>query len=439
MRFYNRELELAELEKLWKQADEGGKLAVLTGRRRLGKTLLATEFTKKLPFFYLFVEKKPESLLCEDYISLLQTELSFPVVGEIKRFRDLFLLLLEHSKKNKIVLIIDEFQEFYTINPSVYSEIQNLWDAHKRESKMLLIVVGSVYSLMHKIFEDEKEPLFGRADRTMKLSAFSIPILMELLKEHGISDLQTIFDFYVLTGSVPKYLDLLMTNGVRSRREILSFMLSEFSPFLEEGRNSLIEEFGKDYGTYFAILELLSLGKTARPEIESILGRDVGGYIEKLEITYNLLYRIVPLDEKVASRMVKYAIKDPFLNFWFRFIYRNRSAIELKNFEYVHKIIDRDYATYCGRFLERFFLDLLALKKKYNRLGTYWEAKNINEIDIVGVNDLEKQLFIAEVKINPKKLNLHELQTKAQNLIKNYPDYQVLWAGLSLKDATEYL
>lgn len=438
MRFYNREPELAELEKLWKQTDEEGKLAVITGRRRLGKTMLATEFAKQCPLFYFFVEKKPEALLCEDYLSLLRTELPFPVVGEIKRFKDLFLLLLEYSKKKKLVLIIDEFQEFFNINPSVYSEVQNLWDAYKRESKMLLIVVGSVYSLMVKIFEDQKEPLFGRADRMMKLSPFSILVLKELLNDHGVSDLQTIFDFYVLTGSVPKYLDLLMANGIRSKEEILSFMLSEFSPFLEEGKNSLIEEFGKDYGTYFAILELLSSGKTSRPEIESVLGKDIGGYIEKLETTYNLLYRITSLDEKPNSRMVKFAIKDPFLNFWFRFIYRNRSAIELKNFDYIRQIIDRDYATYCGRFLERFFLELLALKKKYNRLGTYWEAKNLNEIDIVGVNDLEKELFIAEVKINSKKLNLHALQAKAQNLIKNYPDYQIQWAGLSLKDAAQF-
>ena len=93
---------------------------------------------------------------------------------------------------------------------------------------------------------------------------------------------------------------------------MLHFMLNEFSPFLEEGRNSLIEEFGKEYGTYFAILELLSLGKTSRPEIESIIDRDVGGYLEQLVSTYNLIYRDLPFDAKPASRMIKFAIKDLF-------------------------------------------------------------------------------------------------------------------------------
>lgn len=439
MRFYNREPELVELQKLWKQSEARGTLAVLTGRRRLGKTLLATEFAKDLPFFYFFVEKKPEALLCQDYLPMMQKKLPFPIVGEITRFKDVFTLLLEYAKKERIVVILDEFQEFYHINPAVYSEMQNLWDAYKSQSKMLLIVVGSVYSLMHKIFEDKKEPLFGRSDRTLKLAPFSIPTLASLLKDHSVTGLQDLFDFYVLTGAVPKYLDLFMTNGIRSREMILDFILSEFSPLLEEGKSLLIEEFGKEYGTYFAILELISMGKTSRPEMESILGCSVGGYVERLEETYNLIYRIMPFDEKPASRLLKFAIKDPFLTFWFRFLYKNWSAVELKNFEYIRRIIDRDYSTYCGKFLERFFLELLAGQKKYNRIGTYWEAKNLNEIDIIAVNDLDKQLFIAEVKMNPLKFSMKTLQAKAQNLLKNYPNYQVEWAGLSLENAKDYL
>lgn len=440
MRFYNRENELAELEKLKNQSrQKGGKLVVLTGMRRVGKTLLVKEFCKNSPFFYFFIEKKPEPLLCSDLAPLIQGKISFPMVGEIKHFKDLFLLLLESSKKEEMTVVIDEFQEFYQINPAVYSEIQNLWDTYKQDSKMLLIVVGSVYSLMHKIFEDKKEPLFGRADRTLKLSPFSIPVLAKVLKDHHITGVENIFDFYVLTGSVPKYLDLLMTNQIRSRSEILSFMLSEFSPFLDEGKNFLIEEFGKEYGTYFAILELLSIGKTSRPEIESLLGRNIGGYLEKLEETYHLIYRVLPLGEKPASRLLKFAIRDPFLHFWFRFIYRNRSAIELKNFNYVLRLIDRDYAGHCGKMLERFFLELISLQQKYNRIGPYWEAKNLNEIDLVAVNDLDKELFIAEIKMNPHRFHLSELQSKAQNLLKGYPDYKVEFAGLSLADAAKYL
>lgn len=437
MKFYDRENELSALQTLWEQADTEGRLAVLTGRRRLGKTLLAKEFASNRPYFYLFIEKKTENLLCDDLLNSIKDQV--PVYGEIKRFKDLFAILLDYAKQKKITLIIDEFQEFFSINPSVFSEIQNLWDAHKKTSKMLFIAIGSVYSLMNKIFEDLKEPLFGRADRIIKLKPFSIPTLIKVLKDHHITDIETVFDFYMLTGSSPKYLDLLMTNKIRTKKQILWFMLSEFSPFLDEGKNLLIEEFGKEYGTYFAILELLSRGKTSRPEIESILGYSIGGHIEKLENTYHLIERVLPITEKPASRMIKFSIKDPFINFWFRFINRNRSAIELKNFDYILRLIERDYAVYSGKWLEKFFIEILSLQKKYNKIGTYWESKNENEIDIVAINDLDKQLLIAEMKRNPKKHNLFALQTKAQKIIKEYPGYEIEWKEFSLKDAKELL
>ncbi len=439
MKFYDRETEQLELERLWDQTDSKSNLVVVTGRRRLGKTLLVTQFAKPFTHFYFFAKKKPEALLCQEFLAILRERLPFPVLGEITRFKDILILLFEYAKKEKIIVILDEFQEFFTINPSVYSEMQNLWDKYKFTAKMLFIAIGSVYSLMYKIFENEKEPLFRRADRIMKLTPFSIPMIAKVLLDHQVIGDRNLFDFYVTTGGVPKYLDFLMTSRVKNLQGILDFMLAEFSPFLEEGRHLLTLEFGKESGIYFSVLELLSAGRTSRSEIESILGFGVGGYMDRLEKTYGIIYRVVPLNAKPTSLRIKFAIKDPFLQFWFRFIYRNWSAIELKNFGYVREIIERDYSTYCGRLLERFFLELIALTKKYNRIGPYWEQKNSNEIDIVAINDLERKLFIAEVKIDPKKFNLYELQHKAQNLLKLYDGYQVTWANLSLQDVVKFV
>ena len=46
MKFYDREQELEELEKLLQQTVKSSRMAVLTGRRRVGKTLLSLEFVK---------------------------------------------------------------------------------------------------------------------------------------------------------------------------------------------------------------------------------------------------------------------------------------------------------------------------------------------------------------------------------------------------------
>lgn len=439
MKFYDREKEIKMLRELYKQSEENGRMTVLTGRRRVGKTLLALEFAKSHKFIYLFVAKKSEPLLCTEYMEEIKQVFDIPVIGEIRRFKDVFSLLLEISRKEHFTLIIDEFQEFYHINPAVYSEIQDLWDRHKDRCKLNLIFIGSVYSLMHKIFEDSREPLFERADRIFIINPLKINIIHEILGDYGHRDLKTLFHMYLFTGGVPRYIDILVKNSAFTYEQVLDFMLEEYSPFINEGKNLLIEEFGREYGTYFSILELISVGKTGRWEIESILERQVGGYLERLEEHYSIISKHKPIHAKPNSRMQKYRITDNFLNFWFRFIYRHRSAVETGNFDYVKQIINRDYGVFSGRGLETFFHQLFADSRRYNRIGSYWERGNRNEIDLVAVNDMEKKIVIAEIKLNKSKIRIEGLKMKSRGLLAAYPRYTPEWLALSLDDAGDYL
>jgi len=439
MKFYNRQAELKELRLLYDQSASHGRLTVLTGRRRVGKTMLSLEFAKKHKHLYFFVSRKTEPLLCEEYLTEIKNIFATPVIGEIRTFKDIFRLLLEISFKEHFTFIIDEFQEFYTVNPSVYADIQHLWDVNKHKSKMNLILVGSVYSLMYKIFQSSKEPLFNRADRQLFIEPFSIKDTAIILKDHNNKTVKTLFDYYVFTGGMPTYIDLLLTNKALSFNKMLDFILKQNSPFLDEGKNVLIEEFGKEYGTYFSILELISVGKTARTEIESILERNVGGFLDRLEKNFAIISKHKPINAKPKSRLQKYKIQDNFLNFWFRFIYRNRSAIETGNFNYVKDIVKRDYSTYCGRILERFFSELFAASGKFNAIGSYWGRDNQNEIDIVAVNDMKKKIVIAEVKFKKTKINLNTLREKSVKLLRLYPNYKPQFLALSFEDIKTYL
>jgi len=437
MKFYNRERELAELQKILKQTISSARMTVITGRRRVGKTSLALEFAQPHKHLYLFVSKKSEHLLCIEYLEEIRKMFKTPVVGEIKSFRDIFLLLLELSKEERFTLILDEFQEFININPSVFSEIQHFWDVNKAKCKLNLICIGSVYSLMHRIFEEKKEPLFGRADRILFLKPFPIKTIHEVLKDHDITSMKALFDCYVLTGGIPKYLELLTTNSALTFERIMDFMLQADSPFIAEGRNLLIEEFGRDYGIYFSILELISTGKTARTEIESLLESDIGGYLDKLENSFGLISKHKPFNAKPNSRIQKYKINDNFLSFWFRFIYRNRSAVETNNFQYIREVIQRDYAAYSGVPLEKCFHELFAETGQYNRIGSYWERGNENEIDLVAVNDLKKTITIGDIKLNKSKLNINGLKQKAAHLLALYPKYKPTWLGLSIENIAD--
>ncbi|MBN2618335.1 MAG: AAA family ATPase [Spirochaetales bacterium] len=439
MKFYSREKELTFLEKQYNQLDSAAKMTVLTGRRRIGKTSLGTKFANDKKHLYLFISKKSEKLLCKEFVDRIKINLDYPIIGEITQFRDVFKLLLEIGKKERIVIIIDEFQEFYNINPSVFSDLQNLWDSYKFETKTQVIFIGSIYSLMHKIFQNSKEPLFGRADRILYLKPFSPKIIKEILIDNKEYSPENLLILYLITGGIPRYIEILVNNKILSEKLLIDFYFNESSPFIHEGKIILIEEFGKEYGTYFSILELISEGRTSRSEIESILEKNIGGYLEKLEVDYDLINKNRPVGAKPTGKIQKYHIKDNFLKFWFRFVQMNRSALENNNYEYLKKYLLINLPSYKGPILENMYHEIFKERSDFNIIGNYWERGNLNEIDLIAVNDLDKKMVIAEIKMNLEKAKINDLKSKSENLLKKYKNYDVQYLLLGMQNLADYI
>ncbi|MCK4312706.1 MAG: ATPase, partial [Candidatus Cloacimonetes bacterium] len=102
-------------------------------------------------------------------------------------------------------------------------------------------------------------------------------------------------------------------------------------------------------------------------------------------------------------------------------------------------LIKKDYSVYSRRILELFFKDLLATTGKFNKIGSYWEKNNTNEIDIIAVNENKKKLMIVEVKLKSSNINLNVLKDRASKLLLSYPDYQIKWKGLSLETVRDFV
>lgn len=190
----------------------GVKLTVLTGRRRVGKTSLIFKALDDQPFIYLFVGRKNEADLCNGYIREIAQKLDL-FVPRMDFFVDVFRFLMEQGRLRKFSLVIDEFQEFINVNPSVYSDIQNYWDQYRTKNNINFVVSGSIYSLMVKLFQDKNEPLFGRADATMKIRPFTTAVLKEIMYDYkpGYTN-DELLALYTFTGGVPKYVELLVDN-----------------------------------------------------------------------------------------------------------------------------------------------------------------------------------------------------------------------------------
>ena len=350
----------------------------------------------------------------------------------------MFEFLMKLSIERQVTLFIDEFQDFFRVNKSVYSDMQRIWDIYSPKAHMNLIVCGSIYSMMTKIFKDKKEPLYNRQTRFMTVRPFTPSVLKEILSEyhpgHTSEDLLALYSF---TGGVAKYVQLLVDAGATSKERMLEQIVKADSIFLGEGKSILIEEFGKDYGIYFSILSAIARGKTSRSGIESVVGREIGGYLTKLENEYEIIAKKQPLFEKSSTKNVRYTIEDNFFTFWFRFIYKYSYMLEIENYESLKTIINRDYETFSGLMLERYFRRVLINRQAYTRIGGWWDRKGENEIDIVAENELDNQATFFEVKRKAGNIDIEVLKQKASAFLRatgELKGYDISYKGLSMDD-----
>ena len=436
MRFYGREDEIRILLENEAQAENTAMFTVLMGRRRVGKTSLIAKALEGKVSAYLFVSRDSEAMLCRKFQRSLEEQLGIHIYGELTYFRDLFEVIMRESINRHFTVVFDEFQTLYKINPAIFSEIQDLWDRYHRESKLNLIVVGSIQSLMRRIFEDKNEPLYGRPTSKFTLYPFRTDVLKEILAEHSPDYRnEDLLCLYMITGGVAKYVELLMDAQCYTKDRMLDYVCRQDSYFLTEGRDMVNQEFGEDGVTYFSVLQMIADGMTRRGDIDGAMQKDMGVYLQNLEKNYNMISRLKPLLSKPNSKVSAYEISDRFLRFWFRFICPYQSLIERKQLGLVRSNIANNYERFSGRTLEQYFQAKAFESGLYTQVGNWWDRKGENEIDLIALNEFNHTAVAAEIKRNSEKINLHALEAKVETLRKSdFGEYSFSLQALSLED-----
>lgn len=444
MKFYNREKELRQLSEIRDRAfSNHSQLTVVTGRRRIGKTKLILRSCEDTPTVYLFVSRNNEATLCQLFSESVRQAIGMPIPNGIQSFVEFFTQMMIFGQIKKFNLVIDEFQELYNINPAIFSGIQDVWDRYKDTTHVNFIASGSVFTLMHKIFMDYNEPLYGRCDTIIRLKPFSTSVLREIISDyHPDYSNDDLLALYTVSGGIPKYIELLMDRGAYTVSEIIKHVTKENSIFLEEGTILLSQEFGKKYGNYFSILSAIASGRNTTPEISEAIGdASVGGMLSRLEDDYELISKKRPIMSKERSQNVRYEISDNFLRFWFRYIARNQSIIQMGQFERLSELILSDYPTYSSLTLERWFRERFKESGKYREIGSWWNSSkgrliDQTEIDIVALSiDKSDQAVVAEVKRQKKNFKPDIFKTKVEHLRnKVLNGYEIKTELLTLED-----
>ncbi len=400
MKFYNREYELNELERIWNLCSRSTHLTIISGRRRVGKTELVKKFYSDKEHLYFFIGRKNLPLLLEELSGITKTKIEhFPT---IMKFDEWLEFLLNNIKK-KTVVFFDEFQNFKYVDKSVFSDFQKVFDKYKNKLQIHIIIAGSHVTLMNKIFSDNKEPLFGRATEEYVLKPLSFKDISKMLSEIKITDIEEHIRWYTVFGGIPKYYVMAEEQGLDGK-DIFSalkvLLLRDFAPLREEARSILVEEFGSEHPSYFSILEAAALGNSEMTTIANKSGmniKSISKYLGLLVRDFGYLDYEVPITEKKPwkSKRGRYFLSDNFFKFWFRFVYKNRSEYEIGNYDEIMDKIKQDFSSLVGQSFEKISKEFLIEMNKQNKLpfsfskvGRWWHKDR--EIDIAALNEKKR-------------------------------------------------
>jgi len=451
MKFIGRESELARLAEISRSAATSGYLTMITGRRRVGKTTLVRHFLQQnnLPHSYFFVSRKQPRDLLNEFSEILSE--TFPEITGLHfdSFDRFFKFLFQKLAATNFTFVMDEFQNFNYVDPAVFSILQKHWDGHQDKIKGHLIVIGSIQTLMHHIFENRKEPLFKRSTGKIIVKPFAVHEMRQLFKAHTGGDPRANLETYLLFNGIPFYYYLLEKENLFGKdllQAINRLALRHDGLLFNEGKELTVEEFGKNYGRYFSILTAIAGGHTQWNNIATQSGipaNSLGKYLDELLNYYGLIERKESVFSKDTAKTSRYYLRDNFLTFWFRYVYKNFSRLEHYAGDRLLPGIKLDLPNFFGPQFERFVVDWLqaqsldeAQETAFDHVGKYWD-KGQNEIDVVAYRDDLELCLVGECKWNSKRVDAAVVARLNQSveIIKRKANFKQFQKALFVGDA----
>ena len=444
MKFLGREKEILDLEKEY--ARDGG-FVVIYGRRRIGKTTLIKQFIKSKTAFYFLATKEVESQSMKRFAGVIARTTGNSVLQKaaFSDWLDLFQAVADYKPNEKKVLVIDEFPYLVKVNDSFPSILQNAWDEILKDSNVMLILCGSLISMMKKHALSYESPLYGRRTAQMRIA----PLPFTTVYENQKLSFEEAAEQYSITGGVPKYMEFF--SDVQPLYEQIKENVLSKNGFLYEEPNFLLTDEVQVPTNYFSIIKVIADGNHKLGTIAGILGLETSALTPYLKTLSELGFteKQVPVTEKNAEKTRKglYFISDNFLRFWFRYVYPYKGELELDNMQISLDELDKDfkekfvafaYEDICKEIFARLCSDK-AIDFTPSKIGSYWlnDKSGNTQIDVMAVDTVNKRLFAGECKYHNQPIDADvyfELVKKVDNSseIKSaFKDYTVIYGVFS--------
>jgi len=402
-KFVNRKEELGFLEERYKT--DSSEFIVLYGRRRVGKTELLLKFLEKKKGVYLLASTEGDRQNIKDFSKILGRFIADENLGtlEFDGWQSFFEALFKHKafdamlKKEKIVLIIDEFPFLIKSNKDIPSVFHKIWELIIKKENIMLILSGSAVAVMESEVLDKKSPLYGRRTGQWQLQ----PLHFSNLKEFLPYSFEELAMVWYVTGGIPAYLPKF--NPKMSFWENIQNAVLKKGTYLYTEAELLLNDEFREPKNYKLIFKAIALGCHTLGEICNNTGLDksmVSKYLDVLK-GLHIVREEIPV---TASRKFKrrlYLICDSYFNFWFRYVYPNRIDLEAGRSEEITALVKMDFSNYAGPMFEVLIDELIRSKYvlkqfSFSEIGRWWHGGE--EIDIVALNETTKDIVFAECK-----------------------------------------
>ncbi len=455
--FIGRLQELSLLEEAY-TADKNC-LAVIYGRRRIGKSSLVKQFSLDKPLFYTFeaLENEDTKGQIQHFTSLLKEQVQDPLLSNItfNNWHDVFSYLTEKVIKRKspkkLVIFLDEFQWMAAGRNRLVSLVKYFWDNHWKEKNVMLILCGSVASFMVKKVLSSKA-LYGRINLEILLRGLPPREAAQLFMNKRSNE--EILKYLLVFGGVPKYLEEI--NLDRSFNQNVNWLCFRKNSLMLNEINRIFYSQFRETKTYMSIVKLLENGIYSLSEISQKLGIASGGglkdYLKNLELA-EIIRSYVPFDKSVKTKFRKYTLADEFLIFYFKFIGPNLRTIEESSSQKLFEAFSRDNLdTWLGFAFERFCVkhaafiskimdfedEVLIASPYFRRTSTQFQVDLIYKrmdqvITVCEIKHQNKKISTAVIPEMEKRIKLLKIPrgyTAERALISLYgPDKSLLDSG----------
>ena len=398
--FIDREEEIRELRRI--SESEKAELIIIYGRRRVGKSRVLTEFASESNAIYLLADAS------DNILDIFSSQISDRFV----RFRDWEDFFEYFYGSDRKILIIDEFQYLYTVNKAWPTILQRWWEKFKETDKKI-ILCGSIITTIARISRGYGSALYGRKTAEMEIKPLKFKDIGSFLPSYGMEDL---IRSYSVLGGVPRYIEEFSDN-LSVEKNIREKILKKTSFLYNEPMNLLFEEF-RDPAPYTSIIMAIVQGNTKFNEISQfshISTSKLPKYLIILE-RVGIIEKEIPVTERrIKVKRTAYTVKDNFFRFWFRYVFPSRTRIEMGMENEIMKEIKEDMERYVSRAFEGIVRETLYGSGKYTKIGKWWRKDA--EIDIVALNERNKEILFGEVKWRNRKIGcdvLDELMEKKE-------------------------